>query len=99
MPHNRDAGSSAAISYLERLAIPMKYTYTAIPDSHIQEASLAILALIRRGAHQPVAMDQGRRPASRRCSEDDARVCSEVQRREDRASRSCRRCGPPDEEL
>jgi hypothetical protein len=57
MPHNRDAGSSAAISYLERLAIPMKYTYPAIPDSHIQEASLAILALIRRGAYQPVAMD------------------------------------------
>jgi len=30
------------LTFLERLAMPMKYTYTAIPDSHIPEASLVI---------------------------------------------------------
>jgi ParB family transcriptional regulator, chromosome partitioning protein len=36
--------------------------------------------LVRCGAHQPVALDQRRPSASRRCSEDNARACSEVQR-------------------
>ena len=39
----------------------------------------------------PLRWIKGEPPASRRCSEDDARACSEVQRREDQASGSCRR--------
>ena len=36
-------------------------------DAEGSRAGASVLALARRGAHQPVATDQGRRPASRRC--------------------------------
>ncbi len=52
----------------------------------------SIFAFVCRGA-QPAAMDQGRRSSAGRCSEDNARACSQIQRREDQASRSGRRFG------
>ena len=76
----------------------MKYTYTAIPDSHIPEASLAILAFICRSAHQPVAMDQGRPPpledVLKTMRERVAKFNVEKIRPQDLAGAA----GPPDEE-
>jgi len=43
----------------------------------------SVFAIVCGGAHQPVAMDQGRTSAARRCSENNARTRGEVQCRED----------------